>query len=70
MARLKVHINKKDPSQEVINKYKYSSDFIDKQMKLHTFHGLRRLLFNFRKKEFYIVVLLMIIMLLWILGKI
>ena len=68
MARLKVHINKPDPTTEVIHKYKYGSDLIKKQMSLHTFHGIRRMLFGPKRKEFYLIASLLILLLLYMLG--
>ena len=48
MAKIKVVLNKPEPSRETINKYKYQhkSNLVKDYQKLHTIQGIRHVLYK------------------------
>jgi len=60
MAKIKVVLNKPEPSRETINKYKYryKSNLVKDYQKLHTIQGIRHVLYKDKLLLSLIVVLI------------
>ena len=63
MTKIKVNINKEDPSTETIRKYKNYNNFITSYQKLHTPKGIYELWTKDRVKFSMIVVFIMLFLL-------
>jgi len=63
MAKLKVILNKPEPSKEVVNKYKkrFESKLIKKSRTWYRFQGMRYLLYKDRLYLYFMVVILMVL---------
>jgi hypothetical protein len=63
MAKIKVNIDRKDPSPETIEKFKNYKKIQNNLVGWHTFHGLKNLFFKDRR-----ALIVLMILLLYILG--
>ena len=63
MAKIKVVLNKPEPSRETINKYKYrhKNSLIKDYQRMHTLHGLKSILYK-DKVMFYLIAVIGVIM--------
>jgi len=63
MAKIKVVLNKPEPTRDVINKYKYrqKSNLIKDYQRLHTIQGIRHVLYK-DKLVLSLIIVLMIVM--------
>ncbi len=68
MTKIKVNINKPDPSPETIRKYKDYPSFMRTYQELHTPKGIRKMMYRDPVKLSMIVVFLVLI-LLWVLSE-
>lgn len=68
MTKIKVNINKEDPSPERIRKYKSYDNFITSYQKLHTPRGIHELWTKDRVK-FSMIVVFIVLFLLYIFGE-
>jgi len=69
MPKLKVNINKPDPSKETIQKYKKYDSVIDTYHKLHSPRGIRELWYKDRRLLALIVTILMLLLILLFEGE-
>lgn len=68
MTKIKVNINKDDPSPERIRKYKSYDNFITSYQKLHTPKGIHELWVKDRVK-FSMIVVFIVLFLLYLFGE-
>ena len=66
MAKLKININKPDPSPETIRKYKKYDDMISLYHQLHTTRGLAHLWYR-NKSLLALIITLLALLLIWVL---
>jgi len=64
VEHIKVNINKPDPADFVIRKYKNFDLFIDRYKKYHTTAGIRNLFKNDIKKLVFIVIIILLLLIL------
>ena len=68
--RLKINVDKPDPTPEVIRRYKRPyRDVVEQHRQLHSLSGLRQLWLKDKKRLAYIVIVL-VLLLLWLLGQV
>ena len=64
MSQIKVNINKPDPPDLVIRRYKNFDLFIDRYKQYHTPSGIRNLFKNDIKKLVFIVIIILLLLIL------
>lgn len=68
MTKIKVNIDKEDPSPETIRRYKNYDNFITSYQKLHTPRGIHELWMKDRVK-FSMIVVFIVLFLLYLFGE-
>ena len=68
MTKIKVNINKPDPTPQEIKKYKNYNTFVSDYQKLHTPNGIYRM---WRKDpvKFSMIIVFLVLLLLYVLGE-
>lgn len=69
MSKLKININKSDPSKETIRKYKKYDSLIDTYHKVHSTHGLRELWYKDKRLLALIVTMVMLFLMMLFEGE-
>jgi len=69
MSKLKININKPDPSKESIQKYKKYDSVIDTYHKFHSPRGIRELWYKDKRLLALIVTILMLLLILLFEGE-
>jgi hypothetical protein len=67
--KLKININKPDPSKERIQKYKNKNGILDRYQQIHSSKGIAELLRR-NKRLFVYITTILILLLLWLLDAI
>ncbi len=70
MAKIKVHINKPDPSAATIAKYKYASKVKGDVKRMHTYKGLHKMFKRKNKRTMFVIAIILTLLLLILLEAI